>query len=870
MQINAQQQRVIEELDRNILLIASAGTGKTNTMAHRVGHILTAQRAKGEEILCLTFTNKACVEMKERIMRLAGAEAKAVEVSTFHSFCYKLLREESKREADLFQDMVIYDEEDCRELLEPYRPAELKMMDFQNFISFVKEYRSLYELYGEDEKADYEATLLRLTQEKKEAWDSLFQNLAGVWEASVKTRLKEQGAAILSAYQQALREVHGVDFTDLITMVHRLFKDPLCRERWRSRYRYICVDEMQDTSDLEYLVLKQLWPDNIVLLCGDYFQTIYEWRGSNPLEIVADYKENFAPELIVFYENYRANRTLFTAAYSVLKEMFPREIAMFYEETPYAAATAVGEPITLVKAANDWQEAEYIFRRIANLPKEEALCCGVLVRNNFKARFLSEEFAKLNGKLRPEERREFMLIDEFKFFRRQEIKDVLAYFKLLLNPHDALSAKRIIKRFVKGVGEARLQALEKAEVRRAGLKVTDFLNIDIFSEEPYERLLAGIEADNIVVFDVESTGTDTTRDEIIQIAALRLTKDGQELEVFEEFIRPTIPVGDSEAVHHFSDAFLAEKGKPAAEVLQAFKAFSKNAVIVGHNVQYDVSIFTSELHRHNLGKPEFGAVYDTLDMFCRFYPNLPNHKLGFLSTHFAISHTPTHNALDDIRATGLLLYYIVGQDIRPTQNQRRAHIAAYRPYFAPLASMMATLRNKSRHAPLTEVLAYIMNDLGVRTYYEERHEMNRVEYIREFYRMLVDLEKETGNLPVGDRLQRILQLASLTAGEPNQRWQNEARIPIITVHQAKGSEFAHVFVAGLTEGAFPSQLAVREGRLAEEMRLFYVAITRAKETLTLTYAAQSGRQRTNRPSSFLKYLPPALLQEVSCGYPRKD
>ena len=133
------------------------------------------------------------------------------------------------------------------------------------------------------------------------------------------------------------------------------------------------------------------------------------------------------------------------------------------------------------------------------------------------------------------------------------------------------------------------------------------------------------------MYDVESTGTDTSQDRIIQIAAIRIDENGQVLETFERFINPEVPVGQSEEVHGFSDAYLQEHGEEPAIVLQAFKEFSKNAIIVGHNVNYDVTIFTNELARHNLGNPEFKAIYDTLDIYRRFYPNLPNHKLGFLS-----------------------------------------------------------------------------------------------------------------------------------------------------------------------------------------------------------------------------------------------
>ncbi|MDU4874240.1 MAG: 3'-5' exonuclease [Veillonella parvula] len=131
-----------------------------------------------------------------------------------------------------------------------------------------------------------------------------------------------------------------------------------------------------------------------------------------------------------------------------------------------------------------------------------------------------------------------MIIDEFKFFRRQEIKDVMAYFKLLMNPNDSVSAKRIIKRYVAGIGDARIAAIESPETRQVGLKLTDFMDMPIFEAEPYAKLVSGLEQHEVVVYDVESTGTDTAQDHIIQIAAIRIDEHGQVLETFERFINP--------------------------------------------------------------------------------------------------------------------------------------------------------------------------------------------------------------------------------------------------------------------------------------------------------------------------------------------
>ena len=851
MVINSEQQRVIDELDRNILLLASAGTGKTNTLAYRVAHIIESGRCDAHQILCMTFTNKAAQEMKSRIESLVGQPAKAVEISTFHSFCFYVLQQEGKRDESLYTDVTIFDEEDCKELYLPYKPRNMRDVNFASLISMVKEYRSVYGFYSESMIDDYKRTIQRLEQDQSKQIEKLFYNYNTLATEDLSD-FWAHGHEWIARYDESLQSVHGVDFTDLICGVHRLFQDPDIRERWRSRYQYISVDEMQDTGSLEYKVMEMLWEGNHVLLCGDYFQTIYEWRGSDPFRLLEAFTRDFNPLKIIFYKNYRSNRTLFTMAFKTLQNMFPQLVGTVYDEMPETNSASDGTPILVKGCRNEYTESKFIYDRICALPKDVSI--GVLVRDNRKAQRLSEQFERYNQDKPESERRPFMIIDEYKFFRRQEIKDIMAYFKLLMNPNDAVSAKRIIKRYVSGIGDARIRDIESPKNRSVGLKLTDFMDMPIFEAEPYAKLVTGLEAGEVVVYDVESTGTDTTEDRIIQIAAMRIDRDGNEIERFERFINPGKSVGTSQLVHGFTDEYLAEHGESPQVVLEAFKEFSKNRIIVGHNVNYDISILSHELARHNLGEPQFKAVYDTLDIFRRFYPTLENHKLGFLSKHFPINHRPTHNAMDDIIATGQLLIYAVHENIVPTTTERMVAINQYKAAFTTIASQMATLRRKMHTDNPTELLAYIMNQMGVLEYYKSHGEMAKVGYIRELYRIMESLDKEYEGTTGLARLNHILQLAALTAGEP-QQMSKQSKIPIITIHQAKGSEFDYVFLAGMNQGTFPSFISLREGNEDEEKRLFYVAITRPKQELIITYTNESQRGQGTAPSTFLDYMP---------------
>ena len=873
--LNEAQQRVVNELDRNIVLLASAGTGKTNTLSYRVAHIIQSERAKAEEILCLTFTNKACREMKERVISIVGDEAQAVKVATFHSFCYTILKEEAKLQEDLFREFLIIDEEDAAELIreawaplaqqyyeETKKKAKLDIRAMQPIINMVKEYRSVYGCYSSDLREAYQEILRRMHADTS-LWKSI--DWDGKRGYGIEQFFLAKGIDLLLAYDQKLRELNGLDFVDLITRVHQIFQQyPDIAERWRSTYSYIAVDEMQDTSELEYDILNTLWKGNHILLCGDYFQTIYEWRGSNPWNLLRRFGQEYDPINIVFNENYRSNQTLFKASFAVLQDMFPELVQELYIEEPRSVSKTEGEKIALYEAYDEEEEAQYIFREIQRIRKhDEAASIAILVRANQQAKNISKHLNTCNRMDRKGEKVGFILVDEFKFFRRKEIKDVLAFFKCLVNPWDVMSVKRIIRTFVPGVGEQRIKELSSAEIRKTGLRITDFMSTEIFEREPYEQLERGLAANDVVVFDVESTGVNIMEDRIVQIAAIRIDQEGNIASSFEEFINPGVPVGDSERVHHFSDDYLQENGRAPKTVLEEFRRFAEGSIIVGHNVYYDIGILEQECRRHGVEMPRMQAVYDTLDIYRRFYPNLKNHKLETLSAKFAAGFESTHNALDDIIATAKILVYAMKENILPTKAQRMGFINKYRSYFGEIASRMDGLRKKWVDSKPGDIVVYIMNEMGVLAHYRERMRSNpmeaaRVERIKELCRIMRELEKENPHYVGRVGVKAMLEMVALHSGEGIYQREGDNRIPIITVHQSKGSEFNHVFIASANDGGFPIGYAIRADNLEEEQRIFYVALTRAKEHLTITYAKGANQM----PSRFLSSIPKEYIRRI--------
>ncbi|MCR5756953.1 MAG: UvrD-helicase domain-containing protein [Selenomonas sp.] len=857
IELNKEQRQAVEELEANILLLAPAGTGKTNTLACRIAHIIEENRALPEEILCLTFTNKACREMRERVEKRAGDNGSRVMVKTFHGFCYEVIKTEAKRHSDLFTDFTIFDEMDCQGLLKEIVAEEWPLRAVQNLVNQLKEKKAEYAQNSGNLEQDYTATLNRLWQEDLQAIKNLAVDDSYQYHQRLFEGWQQWGAQTTALYDERLHELHGLDFTDLLVQVDELFRQDSVAAKWARRFVYINIDEVQDTSLLEYRIISQLFGASHLLLCGDYFQTIYEWRGSHPELVLRQFQQDYHPQRIVLHENYRATQVLLNASFDWLRNSFPERVNLLYPDGLQAVSRDLGNPIVLKGAMDFSEEAQWIYYRIQQLPVEDYGRVCILTRSNRYNKELSAHFRAL-GRFVPEnERLPFMLIDEQKFFRRQEVKDALAVLKLAMNQHDVASLVRVLNRFAQGIGPATIKKLSSEEIRRSGIRLTDFVEEKARqSGDPYGGLLAALAAENVVVFDVESTGVDTTRDEIIQIAGIRLDKNGGVRERFVRLIKPLAKVGDSVRVHGLTDDFLAEQGEDPRQVLRDFCQFAQGAVLVGHNVTYDLRILGSELSRLDMPQLDYPQFYDTLDIFRRFYPNLPNHKLEFLGKYCQVSHPSSHDALDDILATAEILLYAVERDLQPNVELRRKIMEQYGGLFTEWAVKLAEVRREAARLRPWQLLGKIVVSWGMDQYYIRHKEPQRVEHLRDLFRQAKELDDEA--IRPLDAIERFLRYTTLSNTELDTLTRRR-QIPIITIHQAKGSEFDYVFLAGLQEGNFPGFQAEKSGRLDEEFRLFYVAMTRAKKQLFLSWS-QTMYGHYRHMSRMVKNLPRKYLQ----------
>ena len=404
------------------MVLAGAGSGKTRVLTHRVAHLIGEKGVRPWNILAVTFTNKAAGEMRERVYKLVGSGAREIWLGTFHSMCARILRRESGQ-IGYSANFAIYDPEDQLSVI-------AKVMRELNI--------------GERETPP-KVIRARIDGAKNEVIDpdNYYTYVAGYFEEKV--------AKIYDAYERRLRENNAFDFGDLIMQPVLLFENhPKVLARYQDQFRYILVDEYQDTNHAQYVLVNQLASKHRNLcVVGDDDQSIYGWRGadiSNILDFEKDYPET---KIIRLEQNYRSTKTILAAASIVIANNSERKGKELWTDND------LGEKIVLMEGYDEREEAQLVVERIQG----ELVSNGrslkdfvVLYRTNAQSRILED---RLRGSGIP-----YTIMGGFKFYERKEVKDVLAYLKVLVNPRDSVSLKRIINVPKRGVGETTVTRLE--------------------------------------------------------------------------------------------------------------------------------------------------------------------------------------------------------------------------------------------------------------------------------------------------------------------------------------------------------------------------------------------------------------------------
>lgn len=417
--LNDAQRDAVLATEGPVLILAGAGSGKTRVITHRVAYLIATARARPWQVIAITFTNKAAGEMKERVARLAGSDAEGLRIGTFHALCLRILRREAAR-AGLAPGFQIYDTADQLGIV-----------------------RAVLKELGIDEgEMTPRAVLSRISAAKNKLLrPDEFAQRAVLPEARTVARCYEE-------YQKALRKAGGVDFDDLLLETLDLFaRQPDVSERYARGCRYLLVDEYQDTNQVQYRLVRALSAAHGNICCvADPDQSIYRFRGADPNNI-ADFEKDHPDALIVKLEqNYRSTSVVLKAAAGVIAKNSRRHEKKLWTENEE------GAQIHYHRARDDRDEAEAVARILASL--QESFASGeiaVLYRTNNQSRLIEDALVRAGIRYR--------IVGSLRFYDRKEIKDLLAYLRLLLVPDDDLAFQRAVNTPARGIGKTTLDQI---------------------------------------------------------------------------------------------------------------------------------------------------------------------------------------------------------------------------------------------------------------------------------------------------------------------------------------------------------------------------------------------------------------------------
>ena len=435
--LNPQQLQAVRHGEGPLMVVAGAGSGKTRVITCRIAHLIKEKGISPERILAITFTNKAAGEMKERVRNMLDLRGAFPWVSTFHSFCLRILRQHIS-ELGFSNDFVIYDAQDQ--------------------LTLVKQCMKVAQISAE---AFPPKTLLHHISGFKN--DFLMPEDLQLEAMPYGHQLKAAG--LYPGYQSALKKNNALDFDDLLVFAVRLFQEcPTLQSYYNDKFRYILVDEFQDTNAAQYKLVRLLSQSHHnICVVGDDDQSIYRWRGAN-IENILKFENDFPGTTVIkLEENYRSTQNILNAAGGVVRENRNRRDKTLWTKNEK------GSPVLCYKAGDENDEADFVCEKILALNRDEGFSfneMAILYRTNAQSRVMED---MLRRKGLP-----YQVIGGLRFYERREIKDVLAYMRVVLNPSDSVSLKRILNVPARGIGKTSVEKVE-AYCREKGLTLLEGL-----------------------------------------------------------------------------------------------------------------------------------------------------------------------------------------------------------------------------------------------------------------------------------------------------------------------------------------------------------------------------------------------------------
>ena len=799
--MNAQQQDGIQAVDGPVLLLAGAGSGKTRVVTHRIAYLIEERGVSADNILAVTFTNKAAKEMAERVDKILGHSSLAKPtLSTFHSFCVRVLRRDIEAlqvgGKGLTRSFAIYDETDQQAVVKT----------------------ALKRLGIDDKSLKPRVALGRISWAKNHMIDPQEYFLAST------NPIEEKIAHIFKIYKEELMKANALDFDDLLLETVRLLKTAKeVRERYNRRFRYVMIDEYQDTNKPQYELMKLLAGDhNNICVVGDEDQSIYSWRGAD-IKNILDFEKDFpGARTIRLEQNYRSTQMILEGASAVVAQNTQRKGKNLW------TARVGGSLIGLYEAPDGENEALFIADRIKRYIREagqtetdEPARCAVLYRTNSQSRLVEEALRRYQI--------QYHMVGGFSFYDRAEIKDILSYMKLVQNPHDSIALGRSVNSPPRGIGKTTMETLERMALT-TGISTWDAIGKAIEDRLLPARALQALSGFKRLIEDARA-----------------MLGPGFAEKLSSDLAPPTDEANPSatqaEADDSFNpDTFATESvtGKTSA-VTEG--ATLEDPIETGADEEADTSFDTS----FNFGF-DFG----------------PSEEISTITAENSTDSDAAHGI--DSASFNPFAPVPLKAPLKPsaasaTEAARREVAAEDRARGND--SEPAPFRKPGDAATLPELIKFLNERSGyIRALEEEAtpESFSRIENLKELANAAQDASSR------GESLAEFLDHAALVSDAD--QYSADAKVTLMTLHAAKGLEFPLVFLAGMEEGLFPhSRTFTDPTGLEEERRLCYVGMTRAMDTLVMTRARYRRRYGNDMPeasipSRFLEEVPGRLVEDL--------
>ena len=855
---------VVEASQGYHLVLASPGCGKTHILAERIRYA-RERGVKYEDMLCLTFTNRAAREMTNRIQKVVGGDFSELMVGNVHRFCSKFLFEQGRIPAD----SAIIDDEEAVSIIADYRNEDEEgvtrdfnrykgyqtIIFFQHFIyqlehqhpwkyylhpeCFTDDDREAVKHICASQKIEYdEQAVVNIYHHAQEYMDEAnAPGLDGKTADRIRVLLWKMYYA--NCYARYKEENHLFDFEDLLLYTYDIYRsDPTCK-----RYPWIQVDEVQDLNGMQLAIIDLLTAEDnpMVMYLGDEQQAIFSFMGAK-VETLTLLKMRCKGNIHHLQRNHRSPKYLL----DVFNDYAEKQLKIDRELLPLSDndTKATSGDLRIIHSSTIEAEHKDITTEALSLyeqNKEERT--AVIVSANSDADRISEAMTEAG-------------LTHFKvsgrdLFDTPDVKLLLAHLSVLSNEHNSIAWTRIMK----GVRAFPSHALARRfnwKLKQLALSPSDFL---LYPESCYTaEFLRAYNEEEIVVFDTETTGLNVFSDDIIEIAAIRIKGGevvGEPLDLYIETDKPILPMlGDKEnpmyAIYH-EKMSTGELLSPS-DALQRFLAYVGTSPILAHNANYDYNILDNNLQRYCKDTMQAHDIrcFDSLKLIRLLAPSLHSYKLESLLETFHLAGVNSHQAIDDVKAT-VSLVRLCAEKAREKQAQQAAFIC--HPKVKPFANVLRSNYGECYREAVNRLYKLstdhepaLVSELSA-AYNAFRsdgliNDIPRLDYILRYLRIDMLTDETVANALAPQLSQYVMDINTLKEADFCNSKSILERIYVTTVHKAKGLEFDNVIIFDAADGRYPNAYNKTKQQDEEDARKFYVAMSRAKRRLFIAYSLQ--------------------------------